>query len=231
MPSSDAPRGTRFDFNEDFFDVNVQQDTSEEDLAAARAAGHDEGFAAGKAEGRQEAEATIKPALQAYQQAGQAVQEQVDGYVRALTKDAQNLLYIFFAEVLRDIETHELEELLKQQLAQALEVLPNTDRFTLYLHPDAIALHEKFQQPDLTLAHKYFTVTADTALKPADCRIEWGDGGLEVKVDHIIERLRQALNARRHPAETASNTTQHAAENEEDVTNMPPNLADDETNE
>ncbi len=231
MPASDAPANARFNFNEDFFDVNIKQGTTEEDLTTAHNTGYEEGFAAGKAAGQKEAETHILPALQAYQQAGAALQDRIEAYTKALTTDAQNILHIFFAEVLRDIETHELEELVKQQLAQALAALPAADRFKLLLHPDAIALHEKFQQSELTLAHKHFTVVAEPSLQPADCRIEWGDGGLELKIHHIIETLRQALNARRQPAEAASNTTPHTPENTEDDTNTPPDLADAATNQ
>ena len=154
---------------------------SEEELALAR----DQAFEAGRQAGLQEAAASLEQMvgmamagcahhLQALGAAQQAANE-------ALSRDAIGIALA----ALRKLHPHFCRQFglaeIEAALGEALANLDKVARITVKVHPDlVVAVEEKCKA---LLAQTGFDgkllVAGDAQLGPGDCRVDWGDGGVE----------------------------------------------------
>jgi flagellar assembly protein FliH len=154
---------------------------SEEELGLAR----DQAFEAGRQQGLQEAAASLQQMLgmamatcahhlQSLNQAQTAANEALGKDAVAIGLATVRKLHPAFAK------SHGLAEI-EAALTDAMGNLDRVARITIKVHPDLVeAVKEKAEvlASDTGFDGKV-VVTADSHLAPGDCRVEWGEGGVE----------------------------------------------------
>jgi flagellar assembly protein FliH len=182
-----------------------------EDVLAAlaertRAAAEAQGYAVGWARGAREAEAATQAARAEEESRNRHDRERREAEhtaaVAALRKAAARLDEATTAvchrleEQSADLAVAVTGEVLGQRASQespadvvrrALDVLPDSVAATLRLHPTAARAAREAGLPETV------SVTVDAALSPADALVELPDSVLDLRLDRVVARIREAL--------------------------------------
>lgn len=232
---SDDANFTKFDFDNDFFEVVAtgKAQASPSSQAAvppkarpprtfkeAEAKGFSEGEAKGFSRGQQQAEAQFQTQLnQATQTLENTVKTLQQRHTDALTKLEHNLLGLLrhsLKKIVNHAETHYTDTILKEHIQDLLQETHNTHPLTLRVHPNATESHK-----NILSTHKTpITITPDETMSPADCALEWPSGGLDKRLSGLLDRLDKNLTS----AGATTITPTQAIEN--DVKDRTDNLLD-----
>ncbi len=165
-------------------------------VAAAKAAGEKDGFAKGRAEAMAQLEKQIAATLA-------NISSQVVATLDTVTRDrtdisataielARVILRKLHPELARRKGLVEIEGILER----CLESLKNEPRLVVYVANEH--LDELKRRTDTLSAAKGFegriVLIGEDGMKPADCRIEWADGGMERSSAAIWTEIEAALD-------------------------------------
>jgi len=189
---------------------------SEEELAAARAAG----YADGEHAGRSMAERSIENRLSAaVEMVGHAIpgllvdrQQMMDGLARDSARLAHAIVAKLFPTLAERYGLAEIEAVIADGVSRALD----EPRVLVRVSPDnAAALAERIEA--LSLQGGYdgrVSIISEESLGPADVRVEWGDGGAErmtqrawTEVTAIVDRAVAGLPGSRQTTGDQGQTT------------------------
>ncbi len=167
---------------------------TEEQLAAAKAAAYEEGFMAGKKEGRREADHE----LMQLQQDGNNVLQTITSKIEDLVKDHHDYLAQKQPElgrlVLGCAQKLAVEALRKEPLADIDSMIRNCLSMLLE-NPEAVVYVHPRLQP---LLAKQFNgkakVVAVQDMNPIDCRIAWQYGEATRDIDHIWTQIEETID-------------------------------------
>lgn len=173
---------------------------SEEELAIARAQGRDEGLEAGRGEVMASLEKSSADALAAIAATLAEVAKREAGAAERLRGDAARLTFVVGRKLARNLIAREPEAEIQATIAACLGDLGGEPQIVIRV-PEALV--EILSERVTGLAARagfngQVMLLGDGALGPADCRIEWTDGGasrsqeeLEAAVAAAIERYAQ----------------------------------------
>ncbi len=209
---------TKFGFDTEFFELvqgqkggaaavpsSPQQKAQLEDV---RRAGYDEGFAAGIAEGQQQAQADLAQIQQHLQNTLLALQKTVNEREQELLKQMLTLLRQTLYHVVGHAVRQYPAELFEHHLRTLLPLLSGGETLTLRVHPSARGYHEKLALPQASIMGMAMNVKSDATLGPTDAVVEWANGGVENKLDlHLkaVDDLLSGAGATMLPVETRAN--------------------------
>jgi flagellar assembly protein FliH len=170
---------------------------SEEELALAR----DQAFEAGRQAGLQESAATLQQMtgmalascahhLQALGTAQRAANE-------ALERDAIAIALAVLRKLQPEFSRRFGLAEIEAALAEALVTVDRVARVSIKVHPDLVAaIKEKSEAMVLEAGFEgKLIVTGDAAMAAGDCRVEWGDGGVERDVARSWAEIEQTVTA------------------------------------
>lgn len=164
-----------------------------------------EAFAQGAQDADAAANAALAQALKiAAAQAAELLKRQ-DAKLAAIRAEASALALSAARRVAGHALSHNPLAEIETTLAAALHGYHGEPRLVVRLNP-ALAAPLQERMPKLIEAEGYMgrvVVAGDPALRGADCRIEWADGGLERDTGSIFEAIEAEIE-RWHAAETSS---------------------------
>lgn len=193
MPDTPAPYA-KFAFDTEFFEV-VGQHTVGPTAAARkeleeqqRQQAHNDGYAAGVAEGQKQAQADLAQLQQNLQNTLIALQKaQAEREVQLLAQTL-TLVRASLHRIIGHAAEHYGPELLETHLRNLLDSLKADESLTLRIHPGARGFHEKLQLPQAAILGLPMQIVPDAALGPTDAVVEWRNGGVESRLaSHLAE--------------------------------------------
>lgn len=204
------PPPQKFAFDNDFFDVTVagapvtsgmsaSGSTAQAKLEEKLQAAHDDGYAAGQADGR--AQATATAALEVAELKNQllaltaSVSEAQTAWQLGLQQQLLGLTRLTLHHLVGHAAEHYPDQLLEHYLKDLVPQLRTSEELHLRLHPQARGYHEKLGLPQASIGGRAFQIIPDPSLGPADVVVEWRQGGLETRLSDVLARLDQLLAA------------------------------------
>lgn len=168
-----------------------------EELNAARAAAHAQGYEEGYAQAKQELEAATLACLQDLASRIGAVVAGVDQVKRELVAEAAALV-VPMAEAMAGMEIDRRPyELLDRFVQQVFEEHSLEPRLVIRV-ADAMLDTVKARVESLAAMYGFqgrLIFLAEPTLRPGDCLIEWPDGGIEVRAENRLARVREKAEA------------------------------------
>lgn len=166
---------------------------TEEELEAAKQQAYEDGFMAGKSEGKREVD---HQSMEATVQLSQIL-DQVNEKIPALIDQQKQFLNEKQSElgslVLHCAGKLALEALRKDPMAdielmvrEAMQVLVGSPELCVRVHP-------KLQLPLARKLGKEINVQGDENLSPGDCHIAWQNGEAKREIDHIWEQVEDVI--------------------------------------
>jgi len=203
MTSSTSDTFTKFDFDNDFFEVVTAAGTATPVKAPpkeraprtfkeAGEQGYAKGLLQGRLEGQAEAEKnfTVKFNQQS-EQLQQALNILEGAHTSSLQEIEQNLLGLLrhsLAKIVQHAANNYTDDILTGHLTDLLEEARNAQNLTLKIHPNATAAHGAMFESKGNI-----TIEADPSLGAADCALEWHSGGLDKRLSSLMDRLDKLL--------------------------------------
>lgn len=183
---------------------------SEEELYAAKQAAYDEGFAAGKAEGKRE----VDHEAELLRQQTNGILEAINARLPQMEEQQQEFLARRQPElgslVLSCAGRIALEALRKEpvadieiMIAECLETLMGKQEILVSVHP-------KLQTPLTDLFGRKIKIDANSDMSPGDCRITWNSGESTREIDRIWSDIETVIE--RHFSIAPAAETETAAE-------------------
>lgn len=169
----------------------VRQDAYNEGFST----GEKDGFRAGQLRAQQEAEAALKPRLQALESIMQQLFEPINGQDQAIEHMLLELVRKISEEVIRRELTLESSQISKV-LREALKLLPLDDgQVRIYINPQDFdtlkSLRERHEES--------WRILEDDSLQPGGCRIETRNSQIDASVETRLHTLmQQLLEQQRH---------------------------------
>ncbi len=197
---------TKFGFDTEFFELVQSQSGGapvpaassnpqhKAQLEDARRAGYDEGYAAGLAEGQQQAQADLAQIQQHLQNTLIALQKAVNEREEELLKQMLTLLRQTLHHLLGHAVRHYPAELFEHHLRTLLPLLSGGESLTLRVHPSARGYHEKLALPQASIMGMAMNVKSDPGLGPTDAVVEWSNGGVENKLELHLKAVDDLLS-------------------------------------
>lgn len=193
---------TKFGFDTEFFELVPGQQgsvpanpnkplTKEQQQALveeARQAAYADGYAAGLAEGQQQAQADLAQLQQHLQNTLLTLQTAINEREEHLLMQCLSLLRVSLHHVVGHAANAYGPELLEHHLRALLPLLKMDETLTLKIHPAARGFHEKLGLPQAAIMGLPMHIAADPALGQTDAVIQWANGGVESKLaQHLAD--------------------------------------------
>ncbi|MFA5901836.1 MAG: hypothetical protein WC829_22295 [Hyphomicrobium sp.] len=189
---SDTPPAApyaKFSFDTEFFEVMPGSDglvptvgNQQKAMEAVRQQAYADGFAAGLAEGQQQAQTDLAQLQQHTNNTLLTLQTTQAEREGQLLSQCLGLLHTTLHHLLGHAVTHYGPELLEHHLRSILPLLKTDESLTLRIHPAARGFHEKLGLPQAAILGLPMQIVPDTTLGHTDVIIEWRNGGVESKL-------------------------------------------------
>lgn len=208
---------TKFDFNNDFFEVvpkgvkganapiqapSAPKPRAPRTFKEAGEQGYEKGLIQGRAEGQAEAQKMMEQRFnQQAQQLTAALEELQDTHQTALKDLESNLLGLIrysLGKMLGHAQSYYTEDILKEHMTDILREAQNAQSLTLKVNPNSTPMHEDLvnnqSAPDMPSGTSV-RVEGNPALGPCDVALEWETGGLEKIIPQQFKRLDTLLQS------------------------------------
>ena len=167
--------------------------------AQAREEGHKEGYAAGEAAGRQQAEADMAERIQAANtQAEKTLRDAKDATADYLAQAEDDVTRIALAVVEKILPQHfiDVPQVILPLVEKALEKVKDQKEIAIHVAPavyDLVLMARDEFRSRLQGAGADLTIVSDESLSPGDCVIETPNGSVDARLQTQIELIRQAI--------------------------------------
>ena len=205
---------------------------TESDLADAR----DAGFSAGREEGRREGlegqEKVIANALNTIAERLNDLLRVEDEHHATTERQALAVMTAAARKVLPDLSRRGALGEIEHLTRDLLERLRHESRVTVRVHPDLVdALTSRFDHftSELTAGNE-LSVRGDAQIAHGDCRLEWGGGGAERRVETLLNEM-DAIISRNLDGPDSVSTAPTASTGTEDEATAPAPPRETETPE
>lgn len=201
-----AAKPTKFLFDTEFVpdsslsegvgSVNWDIPPTQEDLEQARKEGFSAGTAAGRAEAEAESSRIQALALTQFAEQFAALKQTQEHVLQGSTKDAVTLALTVGRKLAGElIDAQPLAEI-EALLGQCLSRLMGEARVVLRIHDDLLdALQERLDEVTRQIGFDgHVILLGDESVAPGDCRIEWADGGAERDSSKLAGDIEDAIH-------------------------------------
>lgn len=171
----------------------------EEECEAARARGHEEGFAAGHAAG----EAAVREEMaelvrQTNTQAEKTLRDAHDAIRDYVVNAEQDIVSIAMTAVERVLPQHfiDVPQMVLPVVRDAILRVKDQKEIVVHVPPasyDFVLMARDELRSVLTAGDTNLTITSDEALKPGDCLVETPNGSVDARLQTQIEQLKKAV--------------------------------------
>ena len=171
----------------------------EEECEAARARGHEEGFAAGHAAG----EAAVREEMaelvrQTNAQAEKTLRDAHDAIRDYVVNAEQDIVSIAMTAVERVLPQHfiDVPQMVLPIVRDAILRVKDQKEVVVHVPPDSydfVLMARDELRGLLTAGDTNLTITSDEAMKPGDCLVETPNGSVDARLQTQIEQLKKAV--------------------------------------
>lgn len=224
FPASAVPEQTEPDEKRPVFTITPEEIEQEKIKAReqGRLSGLEEGRLSGMEEGRQSA---WQEAMESIQKQNSDLLLSIDTSLKELSASVEQYAQSSFSTAVEFAlavckkalpalsETNAVEEI-KSLLEKNLHFLKDEQKISLRLNP-AQAKQIKPVLTDLIKKESYHgkvSIVRDDSLPAGDCRIEWKNGGLEKKLQDVLNHTEELVNLYTHTAPAVEPSAEHIGE-------------------
>lgn len=165
----------------------------------ARKQGHQEGFAAGEAEGREKAQKDMEAQIQAAnQKAEKTLRDAKAATVDYLAQAEDDVTRIALAVVEKILPQHfiDVPQVILPLVQKALQKVKDQKEIAIHVAPavyDLVLMARDELRSQLVGAGADLSIVSDESLVPGDCVIETPNGSVDARLQTQIELIRQAI--------------------------------------
>jgi flagellar biosynthesis/type III secretory pathway protein FliH len=179
-----------------------------------------EGYAAGLAEGRKQAQAEVEALSSMAQQALSGLQASLQEREAQMAQQTLSLLRLTLHHLLGHAISHYPDELLEHHLKSVQPLLRQDETLVLHIHPNAQGFHDKLKLPQAQILGLPMQIVPDANLGLSDVVVEWRGGGVESKLAQHWENLSTLLQGAGAVAAPVPQFSTETAPKEPDVADI-----------
>ena len=198
----------KFLFDTEFFEVSLSEEqkkkNAEEALAQAEQQAYDRGYQEGHNKALDTARHEFAMHFSRIEEMLGAIDNAKTVLTRVLEAQALSLLKIMLQKLVAHAKEHYSDEILTATIQRALKEAANQTHLVMRINPQTLEYINEMSKADNPLEGKDVTLTADGDVPPADCVLEWETGGIDAKLDMILDEMVQTLDAAQKSGVTPS---------------------------
>lgn len=152
------------------------------------------GFSAGQQQGRDEIMPQINPAISAFNDAAESLEQGIDALLHQAQTDFIELVKIIALKVIHKYVEKD-SELIARSMESISEYIVQKNSLVINLHPDDIAIAKDWLRENMARFDKLksLKLNADTAITRGGCTISTREGGVDVSIETAIEAIVEEL--------------------------------------